>query len=98
LFTLAGTAALLVGCPIVLYAAWRGHNDPAIYLFSAAIGLALITNLIMLARSARSGLLQTGGWIMHVGFCLALIGVISTSRYSIDTRMVFANGGTERLY
>jgi cytochrome c-type biogenesis protein CcmF len=98
LFALVTAAALLIGTPIALYAAWRGHNDPAIYLFSAAVGLALITNVVMLARMARFGFLQTGGWVMHVGFLLCLIGVISTSRYSRDTRLVVEKGETKSLY
>jgi cytochrome c-type biogenesis protein CcmF len=98
LFALAAGAALLIGTPLALYAAWRGHNDPAIWLFSAAVGLALITNSVMLFRTARFGLVQTGGWIMHVGFCLCLIGVVSTSRYSIDTSLMLEKGQTKPLY
>jgi cytochrome c-type biogenesis protein CcmF len=95
---LAGAALILAGCPIGLYFAWRGNNAPALFVFTVAISLALITNTVMLVRRARFGLLQTGAWVMHVGFCLALIGVISTSVYSIDTRLVFEKGETKRLY
>jgi cytochrome c-type biogenesis protein CcmF len=97
-FALAGAALILAGCPVGLYFAWRGNNAPALFVFTVAVALALITNMVMLVRRARFGLLQTGGWLMHVGFCLCLIGVISTSVYSVDTRLVFEKGETKRLY
>ncbi len=94
-----GPGAVLRACTTVaLYAAWRGNNDPAIYAFAAAITLALLTNIVMLVNTARQGILQSGGWVMHVGFCLALIGIISTSRYSQDNRLVVAKGEVKRLY
>jgi cytochrome c-type biogenesis protein CcmF len=98
LFALGMAAILLAATPVALWAAWRGHNDPALYAFVGAVSLALVTNVAMLINAARGGILQTGGWLMHVGFCLALLGVISTSRYSIDSRMIVAKGETKRLY
>jgi cytochrome c-type biogenesis protein CcmF len=97
-FVLVVAGLFLVGCIPALYYAWRGNNAPALFVFTSAVTLALITNSAMLVKTARQGLLQTGAWVMHVGFCLALIGVISTSVYSVDTRLKIGKGETWRLY
>jgi cytochrome c-type biogenesis protein CcmF len=95
---LAGVGVILVGCLPALYYAWRGNNAPALFLFSSAVSLSLISNSVMLVKTARHGLLQAGAWVMHVGFCLCLIGIISTSVYSQDRSVILQKGQTQRLY
>jgi cytochrome c-type biogenesis protein CcmF len=97
-FALFCVALILLGCIPALYYAWRGNNAPALFLFTTSVSLALITNTTMLVKTARQGILQTGAWAMHVGFCLALIGIISTSVYSKDQRVILEKGQTQRVY
>ena len=50
--------------------------------FSRRLVLALITNLEMLRRTYRGGLMTTGPWVSHIAFCLVMIGVVITSYFS----------------
>lgn len=90
-FTLAslglGALLLLAFLASGVYA-WSGgfqtRNDPAYIIFGLALLLGLITNGVVLARTARAGLLQTGPWMAHIGFFLMLAGVLVTTRFKLE--------------
>ncbi len=71
--------------------AWQGgfstQNDPAYLAFGILMALALAPNFQFLFRSFRTGVLQTGPWLAHIGFIMMLGGVVVTSRFN-STKMV----------
>lgn len=66
--------------------AWQGRfvsqNDPAYVAFGLILGLALVTNSVCLVRAAKGGIVNTGGWLAHIGFIIFLAGVVLTSRFN----------------
>lgn len=76
----------------------KAGYGPALYVFAAAAVLSLVTNLEMLRRNWRTGLLNQGSWLSHIGFCVFLIGVILTSYYSEQRNLVVAEGDAGRAF
>lgn len=66
--------------------AWQGgfrtQNDMAYLAFGLMLALAVVTNLVVLARAAKGGLLNTAQWVAHLGFIILLGGVVITSRFN----------------
>lgn len=57
------------------------------------------TNLVMIARTVRTGWLRIGGYLAHVGLMVMLAGVVGSSAYaSPDERLQFQEGETVSLY
>jgi cytochrome c-type biogenesis protein CcmF len=85
----AGTcAALLLGTRDALPLAYIGLGT-----FAAG------TNLLMVARTLKSGWLRIGGYLAHVGLALLLAGVVGSVGYaSPDQKIVVAQGQTISAY
>jgi hypothetical protein len=66
--------------------AWMGgfqtQNDPAYVGFGLMLALGLVANAVCLARAARGGIFQTGGWLAHIGFLVMLGGIVISSRFN----------------
>jgi cytochrome c-type biogenesis protein CcmF len=57
------------------------------------------TNLVMIARTVRTGWLRIGGYLAHVGLMVMLAGVVGSSAYaSPDERLQFQEGETVSLH
>ncbi|EFO81179.1 cytochrome c assembly protein [Oscillochloris trichoides DG-6] len=60
---------------------------------------AIGTNLVMIIRTLRSGWLRIGGYLAHLGFSLAMIGMVGSSAYATpEQRLVVAPGETASIY
>jgi cytochrome c-type biogenesis protein CcmF len=73
---------------------------PALTVFFLAACLGIVANLLMIARTARGGILQTGAWVTHLALCIAFIGVVVSSVFSSGRELVLAKGesGTAHGY
>ncbi len=69
-------------------------------LFYVAGGtFAIGTNLVMLLRTLKSGWLRIGGYLAHVGFAVAMLGMVGSSAYATpETRLALAPGESARLF
>lgn len=67
---------------------------PALGVFFLAASLGLVANTIMIVRTARGGILQTGAWVTHIALCIAFIGVIISSVFSSAKELVLVRGET----
>jgi cytochrome c-type biogenesis protein CcmF len=61
-----------------------GARQPLSLLFVLLGAFSLASNLAMLIRTARGGLLRVGGYLAHVGLGLLVVGLIASSVYSVD--------------
>lgn len=67
---------------------------PAIVVFFLAACLGILANGIMLVRTTRGGILQTGAWVTHIALCIAFIGVIISSVFSSAKELVLVKDET----
>jgi cytochrome c-type biogenesis protein CcmF len=88
-------AAVLITCVALVL----GARDP---LPLAYIGLGAFTagtNIVMIARTLRSGWLRIGGYLAHVGLAVLLTGVVGSSFYATpDLKIVVPQGQTVTAY
>jgi cytochrome c-type biogenesis protein CcmF len=67
--------------------------------YVAGGAFALGTNILMIVRSLRSGLLRIGGYLAHVGLTVMAIGMVGSSAYATpETRLTLAPGESARLF
>lgn len=76
-----------------------GVMKPLALAYSALASFAIATNFLLIIRTLRSGWLQIGGYLAHVGFGLLLIGIVGSYVYSSEEiRMVIPQGETQRVF
>ncbi len=76
-----------------------GVHDPISLAYVAGGTFAIGTNLLMIIRTLRSGWLRIGGYMAHLGFSLAMIGMVGSSAYATpEQRLVVAPGETASIY
>ncbi|WP_129627104.1 heme lyase CcmF/NrfE family subunit [Candidatus Oscillochloris fontis] len=67
--------------------------------YVAGATFAIGTNLVMIIRTLRSGWLRIGGYLAHLGFSLAMIGMVGSSAYATpEQQLVVAPGETASIY
>ena len=70
-----------------------GARKPFSLLFILLGAFALTSNVVMVVRTARGGILRLGGYLAHVGLGLLVVGIITSSVYSVDgPRLVLEEG------
>jgi cytochrome c-type biogenesis protein CcmF len=71
---------------------------PALWVFAAAVALALLVNIGMFIKSVRNGILTCGAWVAHVGIALTLAGVLITSVFSQQQEVRLAKGESQEAF
>lgn len=71
---------------VIAYVA--GVNTPLLMLFFASSAFALISNTIVLLRQYRSGWVNLGGPLAHIGVGLLLIGIIGSGKFDQTAQVV----------
>ncbi|MFP4437769.1 MAG: heme lyase CcmF/NrfE family subunit [Chloroflexaceae bacterium] len=68
----------------------------------AYVGLGVFAagaNLVMIIRTLRSGWMRIGGYLVHVGMAVFVLGVVGSTVYATpEERLVFSPGETARIY
>lgn len=73
---------LTLAAVIVAFSA--GVRDPLPLLLVLVGAFALASNVAMLARAARGGILRLGGFLAHAGLGLLVVGIVASSAYGMD--------------
>jgi cytochrome c-type biogenesis protein CcmF len=89
---LPAAAALVVAVAIM---AALGVVDMLHVLFVAAAALAIGSNLVRVAVQLSRQWRAAGGAVAHLGFAILMIGVLASSAYTSDDRLVLPRGQAE---
>jgi cytochrome c-type biogenesis protein CcmF len=74
--------AVAVACAKIVLVKLNGETVDLIGLGYVALGaFAVGTNLVMILRTVRSGVLRIGGYLAHVGLALLLTGAVASTLY-----------------
>jgi cytochrome c-type biogenesis protein CcmF len=91
-----GLAAILVTVASILI---LGVRDPMDLGYIGLGVFALGTNLVMVIRTLKSGVLRIGGYLAHMGLAVLLIGVVGSIAYATpDERLVLEQGETQGMF
>lgn len=89
-------AAAVVGAIVAMLIDVR---DVLSLLYVAGGTFAFGTNLVMIIRTLRGGLLRIGGYLAHLGFILTMIGMVGSSAYATaEQRLSLVPGETAEIY
>ncbi len=88
-------AAVLAAClGLVL-----GARDALPIAYVGLCTFALSTNLLMIIRTIKTGVLRLGGYFAHVGLMLFLVGAVASTFYATpEERILVPQGQTVRVY
>jgi len=89
----------LAAVAITCIALVLGARDPLPLAYIGLGAFAAGTNILMIARSLKSGWLRLGGYLAHLGLAVLLTGVVGSSFYaSPDLKIVVPQGQTVTAY
>lgn len=89
-----GVVAVLAMCGAIALVAWSGRElQPLSLIYIGVVVFAIGTNLVMIARTLKSGFMRIGGYLAHVGVSVLLAGVVGSSAYATpDQTLVIPQG------
>jgi cytochrome c-type biogenesis protein CcmF len=93
---LSMSLALTALACIISYVA--GVTSVLLLLFVGSSVFGLISNVIIVFRQYRSGLLTIGGPISHIGVTLLLIGIIGSGKFDESTKTILKQGEPQSIY
>jgi cytochrome c-type biogenesis protein CcmF len=93
---LSMSLALTALACIISYVA--GVTSVLLLLFVGSAAFGLISNVIIVFRQYRSGLLTIGGPISHIGVALLLIGIIGSGKFDESTKTILKQGVPQSIY
>ena len=93
---LSMSLALTALACIISYVA--GVTSVLLLLFVGSSVFGLISNVIIVFRQYRSGLLTIGGPISHIGVALLLIGIIGSGNFDESTKTILKRGLPQSIY
>lgn len=86
-----GLAAVIATCVGLLI----GARDPMPVAFVALCTFALGTNLLMIIRTLRGGILRIGGYLAHVGLMILFLGVVASTLYATPSERILIPEGQQ---
>jgi len=66
-----------------------------VFVLLGAFGAA--TNVVMVVRTARGGVLKLGGYLTHVGIGLLMVGIVASTMYSVEGPLLALQGGQPQV-
>ncbi len=81
---------------VIAYVA--GVTSFTLLLFVGASAFALISNVIITFRQYRSGWLQIGGPLSHIGVALLLIGIVGSGSFDESKQLILKQGESQSAY
>ncbi|UCD64083.1 MAG: cytochrome c biogenesis protein CcsA [Candidatus Zixiibacteriota bacterium] len=82
----------------IVVSAALGVADYTYLLFFGAAAMAVVANLISLSSFLPGRWKIMGGQLTHLGFGLMLIGVLASSAFAVDRKLVLPRGEKDRVY
>ena len=86
-----GLAAVIATCVGLVI----GARDPMPVAFVALCTFALGTNLLMIRRTLRGGLLRIGGYLAHVGLMVLMLGIVASTLYATPSERILIPEGQQ---
>ena len=81
--------AVLAMCGAIALVGWSGRELALIPLaYVGVVMFAAGTNIVMIAKTLRGGVLRIGGYLAHVGMALLLTGVVGSAAYATPDRTI----------
>jgi cytochrome c-type biogenesis protein CcmF len=75
-----------------------GVKSWLLLLFIGSAAFGLVTNIIVTSRQYRSGWLNTGGPISHIGVALLLIGIIGSGNFDESKQLVLKQNEPQQAF
>lgn len=84
-----GVAAVAAICAAIGLVVWAGRNlQPIPLLYVGLVVFAIGTNLLVIIKTVRGGVLQIGGYLAHIGVALLLTGVVGSAAYATPDQTI----------
>ncbi|MCK4632680.1 MAG: cytochrome c biogenesis protein CcsA, partial [candidate division Zixibacteria bacterium] len=89
----------IVAFVVAIIVAWViGVRDYMYLLYLGMAALAIVSNLIVVARLASTDWKKMGGQLAHLGFGIMLIGTLGATAYSTNEKAVLKRGESVETY
>ncbi len=88
-----GTTVLVLGAILLLNITY-----PVAVFFVAGGTFALMTNVVMIIRRWRAGILHVGGYLAHAGIGLLMLGVVGTGWYKQTASLQLIEGVPQGIF
>lgn len=92
------TLASLVGVVVTVGSIIGGARNPLHLTLVLLTGIALASNLEMVARKFRTGGLRSaGGYLAHVGVAVMLFGILASTAYDFSSKATLVQGVPQQI-